>query len=667
MRVASWLAACLLCAAPLARAQQVNSDGVALRASLSADTVYVGQQITYTLAVRIPTAVRQRLRRNPEFVPPEPRAMLAYDLPLSRVGEPGDGVEIHTFRRALFALTPGRYSIGQARLSYALPQSNSFFSREDDRTMRADGLTFVAVEPPARGRPSDWSGAVGRWTASLRAEPTVTRVGDPFVLVLRLEGTGNATLLPRPALGIPWADVVAQDERVTLDSAPALFGGTKEFRWLVTPREAGTQTVTAIGYPTFDPASASYQRISTQPVRVDVRPGALADVPRRSSAATQDAPLELRPAPVGASPLRLPAYVWWTWLALLAPLPWLWWRVGARLRLARRASAASAPTSPRALLEQRLKLRTGLDLAAFPTPGALAGALRLEGVTAETAQAVEELRDACDRAGYAQGTAPKRDTTDGPGLLATATALLAKVDVEARRRALMLLVVLGLAGCAAPVIGADVAQAFSEGRTAYAGADFARAQDAFARAAKLAPRDAAVWANYGTAAWQARDTAAAVVGWQRALRLEPQASDLRDRLARVSAPQHRVATVWPVSPLPLLAAGLALWLLGWGWAAARARAGHRSRWPLLLILPGALAIAAAAYVDRALAAKDAVVLADRSPLRSLPALGADAGAVPMTGEVARVVERRGVWMRLELDGGRSGWYPAERTRSIARD
>lgn len=669
-------AALALAAASLG-AQQANSDGVSLRASLSADTVFVGQQVTYTLSVRIPTAVRQRLRRNPEFVPPEPRAMLAYDLPLARVGNPGDDVEVHTFRRALFALTPGRYTLGQARLSYALPQSNSFFSREDDRTLRAEGLGFVAIEPPLRGRPADWAGAVGRWSASLRAEPAATRVGDPFVLVLRLEGTGNATLLPRPALSIAWADVVSQDERVTLDSTPALFGGAKEFTWLVTPREAGVQTVTAIGYAIFDPASRSYQRIGTEPVRVTVQPGALADVPRRVSAAAQDAPLDLRVAPAASAASRLPPALWWLWILLVAPLPWLWWRVAARVRHAGQRRPAGPPPSPRALLERGLKDRTGLDLALFPTPGALAGALRLEGVTDETARAVETLRDACDLAGYASGspavsagTAVGGSTGAGAApstLFTTAKELLGKVDAEARRRALLLLLALGLAGCSAVGVGPDAAQAFTDGRTAYVGGDYARAQEAFARAATLAPRDPAAWANYGTAAWQSRDTAAAVVGWQRALRLEPGAEELRERLARVSAPQHRIAQVWPVSPLPLFALGLALWLGGWGWAAGRARQRRASRWPLLVIVPGALCLATAVLIERQLAATNAVVIADRSPLRSLPALGADAGAVPMTGEVAKVLERRGVWLRLELDGGRTGWYPAERARSLARE
>lgn len=662
MRRVPILAVALAALGSAAAAQQSNVDGVTLRASLSADTVFVGEQITYTLSVRIPTTVRQRLRRNPEFVPPEPRAMLAYDLPLARVGEPGDEFEVHTFRRALFALTPGRYTLGQARLSYALPQSTSFFSREDDRTLRADGVGFVAVEPPLRGRPADWAGAVGTWRASLRADPSSTRVGDPFVLVLRLEGTGNATLLPRPALRIPWADVVAQDERVVLDSTPALFGGAKEFTWLVTPREAGAQTVTAIGYPTFDPIRRAYVRVSSEPVRVSVRPGELADLPTRQVEDAEVAALPIRAAPSGASRVELPGLVWWAWLALLAPLPWAWFRLGAVRLSRRRRRGGGPPPSPRALLDGTLRTRTGVDLAACTTPGALAAALRLEGVTAETAREVEDLRDACDAAVYARSHPAA--TAD---LRARAVALLAKVDTEARRRALLLLAALGLGACAPAPVPVDVAQAFTEGRTAYAGGDYARAQAAFARAAALAPRDAAVWSNLGAAAWQARDTVMAVVGWQRALRLDPRATEPRERLARVSAPQHRSARVWPLPPLPIGVIGVLLWLAGWAWQAALARARRRSRWPLALLVPGACCIIGAAYLDRSLAAADAVVIAERTPLRALPALGADAGAVPMRGEVARVVERRGVWLRLELDGGRTGWFPAERTRSLARD
>lgn len=135
-------------------------DGVGFRARVAEDTVYVGQQATYELTVRIPAAVRQRLRRNPQFVAPEARAMLAYDLPMPKAAPPGEGDEVYVFRRALFPLTPGRYALGAATLSYALPQSPSFFSREDERNLRSELASFVAVEPPAAGRPgTSWTPA----------------------------------------------------------------------------------------------------------------------------------------------------------------------------------------------------------------------------------------------------------------------------------------------------------------------------------------------------------------------------------------------------------------------------------------------------------------------------------------------------------------------------
>ena len=61
------------------------------------------------------------------------------------------------------------------------------------------------------------------------------------------------------------------------------------------------------------------------------------------------------------------------------------------------------------------------------------------------------------------------------------------------------------------------------------------------------------------------------------------------------------------------------------------------------------------------------MVSSATPLRALPALGSDPGAVPLVGEVVRVRERRGVWVRIALDAGREGWYPVERTYALQRD
>ena len=151
-----------------------RNGGVDFHALVAPDTVYVGQQATYKLGVFLDQEVRGRLRRNPEFTPPESRAMLAYDLPdpggSLQVNRDGRSYEVHVFRRALFPLTPGRYTIAPARLAYTLPQGQSFFSREESFSLRSEQVTLVAIDPPASGRPPDWSGAVGVWRASARVD-----------------------------------------------------------------------------------------------------------------------------------------------------------------------------------------------------------------------------------------------------------------------------------------------------------------------------------------------------------------------------------------------------------------------------------------------------------------------------------------------------------------
>ena len=69
-----------------------------------------------------------------------------------------------------------------------------------------------------------------------------------------------------------------------------------------------------------------------------------------------------------------------------------------------------------------------------------------------------------------------------------------------------------------------------------------------------------------------------------------------------------------------------------------------------LAVAGSAAAGARLFEDR-LDGRDLAVITEPGPLRALPALGAEGGAVPLVGEVARVVQRQGVWTRVALDGG----------------
>ena len=188
----------------------------------------------------------------------------------------------------------------------------------------------------------------------------------------------------------------------------------------------------------------------------------------------------------------------------------------------------------------------------------------------------------------------------------------------------------------------------------------------FEDAARLAPRAANAWANFGTASYLAHDTAHAALGWQRALRLSPLDADTRTRLTRIRVPQESGLAQVPAVPARLPSAlAILLWLAGWGVAARQAWRG-RPVWRVVVLttVVGGAALAGAWTLERRFEGDRLVMIMGAAPLRVLPALGADATSTPIVGEVAVVTQRSGAWVAVRLDGGRAGWLPAERVAAL---
>lgn len=257
----------------VARARVDTSLAVNFRALTQPETVYVGQQANYEVAVFLNENVRERLRRNPTFFPPDIQSMLAYDLPSS--GNPprrqvgSRCFDALVYQRALFPLLPGRFVIPPAQLVYSLPVSSSFFSREESRELQTDSAVIVAIAPPAAGRPADYAGAVGSLRLSAHLDTTLGRVGSPMTLTVRVAGTGNVRLFPRPDVRVPWGSLVKGDERVLVDSGNPRITGRKEFDWVLTPTRPGELDLPPVTYPYFDPGDpplrAGDHRSATHP------------------------------------------------------------------------------------------------------------------------------------------------------------------------------------------------------------------------------------------------------------------------------------------------------------------------------------------------------------------------------------------------------------------
>lgn len=642
------------------------------------DTVYVGQQLDYVVDVLLNAAARGRLRRNPTFFPPDMPAVLAYDVapqPPARSTGP-HCFESLTYRRALFPLFPGPTTIPPAGLTYALPVSPSFFSREETHDLRTDSVRVVAMDPPAAGRPSDFAGAVGQLHASARLGAPTGRMGDPLVLTVRVEGTGNVKLLPRPTIDVRWAAVATGEERVEVDSTGARVRGAKEFDWLLTPRLAGALSVDSVRYPYFDPERATYDVAVTTPLALEVAPASLVTA---DSAAPPPLGIRTRLREEQGAPWSdRPGY--WILLAL-APVPAVV-RRSRRIRrrrargltAARRLQLAGRGGGP--VLARELR-RLFLDALRERIPGvapasgrlSLARQLRRAGVTDATAGRAEGILQQLDEVAFSRGGAV--DAAPTADVLAVMQAIdLEAVRVHARGTAALAVGALVLVTGLTFALPTGARRSFADGVQAYRAGDFPVALRAFARTAERAPRAEDAWANLGAVAWASHDTARAAAAWQRALRLDPLDAETRARLGTVHV-SDVVSEVGYVPPLPpdlLALAALLLWLAAW----------------LLLALPpaGAAAVvrpvAGGAVVLAVLGLLGTLELHERLLGRNLgvlrhglllvesPLPGARTVASGGAGEVVRFGAREGSWMRVVLDGARAGWVPVSSVLPLER-
>ncbi len=722
---------------PLTILDRVTVDArkpIDFHAAAYPETLYVGQQTTYQVAVLLNADARSRLRRNPEFLPPELRGLLAYELGRPMRVPPrsmnGGVYEAHVFQRALFPVASGPLAVPAPQLSYALPQSSSYFSREERYVVRAESAHLVIRALPIEGRPDTFAGAVGVLRASTRFDATSARVGEPLILTLRVQGIGNVKLLPRPKIEIEWASAVAGSERVQVDTSGALVRGAKEFDWILTPTHDGSVKLPILHYDYFDPYQRRYAIADTRSILLDVSAGVLVanddvDVAALLSLRERNATVQsIRGLVLDRPSSRVAVLL----LCVFAPLPALLLALRRRTPTSKRVARVSGvdmlqmltastvadsdegadARRTRRVLHAALADRLGVSTHQLVSRRQVERVLRRRGVGRASTQRVLTFLDELDERGFAAstrsdvgattyarvaatvfdlvdseavrggGVIPPASRTAALGsalLLCVTAATPREVIAQADSSTVMTRVVRATATRDTAVLNAA---SFQRAVDAYHARRFMEAAQRFADMARTRPLDVDVAANWGTSAWAAGDTVHAVIGWQRAARRDPLANDLQQRLALLPAGARSGLAEVPMVPVSvLLAIAVAAWFVGWACVAfALTRRSHlhvRRRDPVLKSVGVALCVVAvtsaavALWGRRALDPTDLGVVVRPETMHVAPGADADALGGVSTGDVVRVIEQRDGWDRVHHADGRLGWLPSIRVVALPQN
>lgn len=428
------------------------------------------------------------------------------------------------------------------------------FGFGESELSRADDVahTLTVKELPLTGRPASFHGAVGSaFSFLVRASRSVVALGEPMELEVtiksdaRLDATTLGSLVGPDAL--PPAMFASEPGAPVGELAPD--GMTKTFRVPVQVIGQASE-IPAIAFSYFDPATATYKTIKSEPIALAVRGselvgaaqvartaeaggGGATATPRGSVVADLTALVGVDLALSGGAEPRGGAGVMRRWfgplLIALYAAPLLIFFAGWGLMRSRGARQASGRRAT-----QRRELLARLDAAAIlpardAAPG-LAAALRAFGQLGGAMALRPEVLQRLEVEAFAPSSAQQ---PLAPALLSeirTIVEAMARAPAASTSHVATTGLALVLAAAALAPAGAWAQAQPASGRDAYQAAlqapqgaarqaAFARAEAQLAAAAAAAP-SAAAYTDWGNAALGAGQLGRAVLAYRRALQLD---------------------------------------------------------------------------------------------------------------------------------------------------
>ncbi len=280
-------------------AEKVNKN-MEFRVETDKTECYVGEPIVawYKLYTRFKT--ENKLTQSPSFagfsvVYMQDPADMANN---TRGKLNGKEYNVLTISKAqLYALQPGNINLESAEV-----ESNVQFIKEDYAKQMADaGMIFddfpislfpreavvnqqvllntkplnITVKPlPEKDKPASFSGAVGNFTMEASLQKPLFSTDEAGKLTVTIFGNGNMQLITAPDIDWP-KGIETFDPKITdkLIKETVPVSGNKKFEYSFAADDSGHYTLPAIQFSFFDPSTAAYKTITTDPIVFQVTKG----------------------------------------------------------------------------------------------------------------------------------------------------------------------------------------------------------------------------------------------------------------------------------------------------------------------------------------------------------------------------------------------------------
>ena len=266
-----------------------KKESTYLVASIDKDRVYKGEQVTVTY--RIYTRVRLVNFNTPS--PPEAIGFWVEEIPQPAKPvveeEVIDGIRYSTAvvgRFALFPTRSGNLELGALPLDFKervkRRRSNRIFDDFFDdpfgrfvtKRVLSNSLKINVLPLPAKGKPEDFSGAVGDFKITAEIMESEAEVNDAITLRVKISGVGNIKSTRAPLIEFPDGVEIFEPEITQQSSVKrGRIYGEKNFEYVLILRKAGQLELNRIELTYFNPKSNKYELSKSRPIIIDVEEG----------------------------------------------------------------------------------------------------------------------------------------------------------------------------------------------------------------------------------------------------------------------------------------------------------------------------------------------------------------------------------------------------------
>lgn len=233
---------------------------------------YQGQQVVYTLRFfRSVALVGQANYQTPNFT-----GFWTHTHPDQSefsVSKAGRNYQLTELRTILFPTVVGEVTIDPA--SFSIP--GGFFSQSKEILSNSVALD---VQPLPDGAPATFTGAVGQFDIHTSVDHPETKVNETVTWEVTISGQGNIDNLTDPV----WPETSEwrafdSEASVSTQIANNVFGGARTIERVLVPTISGALTLPSVEFPYFDPDTAQYVTISSDPIEVKVGPNSGGSAP----------------------------------------------------------------------------------------------------------------------------------------------------------------------------------------------------------------------------------------------------------------------------------------------------------------------------------------------------------------------------------------------------